>query len=172
MVTPGSTASNFGHGFSGSFDLQGVSDDTYFTDLSDKIAATSQTNLPREGNLFYDGDWWNLNARVQRFQTLQDPLAPVTPPYARVPQITLNVNRQTDYHLDLGLQGEYVDFDHPVPAERQTPDSLSFDQRAVADVVFLLDAQDRLSRHPLFLRGSESPRRNAGVCRSTASTAR
>ncbi len=103
----------FGYGFSGAFNLQGVSDDTYFTDLSDKIAATSQTNLPREGNLFYDGDWWNLNARVQRFQTLQDPLAPVTPPYARAPQLTLNVNRQTDYYLDLGLQGEYVDFDHP-----------------------------------------------------------
>ncbi|MGQ0579467.1 MAG: LPS-assembly protein LptD [Betaproteobacteria bacterium] len=103
----------FGYGFSGALDLQGVSDDTYFIDLSDKIAATSQTNLPREGNVFYDGDWWNLNARVQRFQTLQDPLAPITPPYARAPQLTLNVNRQTDYHLDLGLQGEYVDFDHP-----------------------------------------------------------
>jgi LPS-assembly protein len=103
----------FGHGFSGALNLQGVSDDSYFTDLSDKIAATSQTNLPREGNLFYDGNWWNMNARVQRFQTLQDPLAPVTPPYERVPQITLNVNRQTDYHLDLGLQGEYVEFDHP-----------------------------------------------------------
>jgi len=103
----------FGYGFSGGLNLQGVSDDTYFIDLSDKIAATSQTNLPREGNLFYDGDWWNLNARVQRFQTLQDPLAPVTPPYARVPQLNLNVNRQTDYYLDLGLQGEYVDFDHP-----------------------------------------------------------
>ncbi len=50
---------------------------------------------------------------MQSFQTLQDPLAPVTPPYARVPQVTLNVNRQTDYHFDLGLQGEYVDFDHP-----------------------------------------------------------
>jgi len=103
----------FGRGISGGFNLQGVSDDTFFTDLSDKIAVTSQTNLPREGNLLYDGDWWNLNARVQRFQTLQDPLAPVTPPYARAPQLTLNVNRQTDYYLDLGLQGEYVDFDHP-----------------------------------------------------------
>jgi LPS-assembly protein len=103
----------FGYGFSGAFNLQGVSDDTYFTDLSEQIAATSRTNLPREGNLFYDGGWWNLNALVQRFQTLQDPLAPVIPPYARVPQLTLNVNRQTDYYLDLGLQGEYVDFDHP-----------------------------------------------------------
>ena len=104
---------NFGNGFSSVLDLQGVSDDTYFTDLSDKIAATSQTNLNREGDLFYNGDWWNLNARVQRFQTLQDPLAPVVPPYARVPQITLNMNRQTDVRLDFGLQGEYVEFAHP-----------------------------------------------------------
>ena len=104
---------NFGNGFTGALDLQGVSDDTYFTDLSDKIAATSQTNLNREGDLFYDGDWWNLNTRVQRFQTLQDPLAPVLAPYARVPQITLNMNRQTDVHLDFGLQGEYVEFAHP-----------------------------------------------------------
>jgi len=104
---------DFGNGFSGLMDVQGVSDDTYFTDLSDKISATSQTNLNREGDLFYDGNWWTVNTRVQRFQTLQDPLAPVVPPYARVPQITLNMLRQTDAHLDFGLQGEYVEFDHP-----------------------------------------------------------
>ncbi len=104
---------NFGNGFSGKLDLQGVSDDTYFTDLSNKIAYTSLTNLNREGDLSYDGGWWNLNTRVQRFQTLQDPLAPVTPPYAQVPQIRLNMNRQTDVHLDFGLQGEYVEFSHP-----------------------------------------------------------
>jgi len=103
----------FGNGFSGSFDLQGVSDDAYFTDLSDQIAATSQTYLNREGDLFYDGGWWNVNTRVQHYQTLQDPLAPVVPPYARVPQITLNMNRQTDAYLDFGLQGEYVEFSHP-----------------------------------------------------------
>jgi LPS-assembly protein len=113
---------NFGEGFSGAFNLQGVSDDTYFTDLSTKISATSLTNLPREGNLFYDGDWWNVNTRVQRFQTLQDPLAPVVPPYARVPQITLNANRHTDTLVDLGLQGEFVEFNHPylVNGQRQT----------------------------------------------------
>ena len=104
---------DFGNGFSGSLDLQGVSDDTYFTDLSDKIAATSQTNLNREGDLFYDGNWWTVNTRVQRYQTLQDPLAPVLPPYARVPQITLNMLRETEAHLDFGVQGEYVEFEHP-----------------------------------------------------------
>lgn len=104
---------DFGYGFSGALNLQGVSDDTYFTDLSDKISATSQTNLPREGSLFYDGDWWNVGARVQKFQTLQDPLAPLVPPYAREPQLTLSANRQTGYIADLGMYGEYVDFQHP-----------------------------------------------------------
>ncbi|MFN0041396.1 MAG: LPS-assembly protein LptD [Burkholderiales bacterium] len=113
---------DFGGGFSGMFDLQGVSDDTYFTDLSDKISATSQTNLPREASLRYDGGWWGLITRVQSFQTLQDPLAPVTPPYARVPQILLQANRQPAAQLDLGLQGEFVDFKHPtlLNGQRQT----------------------------------------------------
>ncbi len=111
----------FGYGFSGAFDIQGVSDDTYFTDLSDRIAATSQTNLPRDGNLFYGGDWWSASARMQEFQTLQDPLAPVVPPYARVPQLLLSANRQTSYIADLGMYGEYVDFNHPtlLNAQRQ-----------------------------------------------------
>jgi LPS-assembly protein len=104
---------NFGNGFLGKVDLQGVSDSAYFTDLSDKIAVTSQTNLNREGDLFYDGGWWNMNTRVQRYQTLQDPLAPVTPPYSRAPQITLNMDRQTDAHFEFGVQGEYVEFNHP-----------------------------------------------------------
>jgi len=100
----------------------GVSDDFYFTDLSNQIAATSLTNLPREAGLNYNGDWWNVGARVQDFQTLQDPLAPVTPPYARLPQITLAGGRPTPLGVDVNLLGELVDFEHPtlVTARRDT----------------------------------------------------
>jgi LPS-assembly protein len=107
---------------SGAVNLQGVSDDTYFVDLSDKIAATSQTNLPREGSLTYNGDWWSVFGRVQSFQTLQqDPLAPVTEPYARLPQIALNAAKQNVGGFDLSMYGEVVSFDHPdlVSAVRQ-----------------------------------------------------
>jgi LPS-assembly protein len=92
---------------------QGASDDTYFVDLSNKVAATSQTNLPREFGLTYNGDWWSLLARTQRFQTLQDPLAPVDPPYSRVPQLVLNAAQQDLYGLDLQFFGELVNFDNP-----------------------------------------------------------
>jgi LPS-assembly protein len=112
----------FGERTTGYINVLGVSDDFYFTDLSNQIAATSLTNLPREAGVDYNGDWWNLAARVQDFQTLQDPLAPVTPPYARLPQITLTGGRPTPVGLDVNLQGELVDFEHPylVSARRDT----------------------------------------------------
>ncbi len=103
----------FGYGLSGTVNYQAVSDDFYFTDLSDKIAVTSITNLPQEAALSYDGGWWNLNARVQEFQTLQDPLAPVVPPYERQPQITLFADRQATSYLGLNVVGELVQFRHP-----------------------------------------------------------
>ena len=106
---------NFGSGFSGSLDINKVSDDTYFSDLSSRLAVTSQTNLPRQGTLSYGSTWWNANIMAQRFQTLQDPaLLPVVIPYNRLPQLTLNANRAD---LPLGgvfnFAGEYVNFDHP-----------------------------------------------------------
>jgi LPS-assembly protein len=97
----------------GRINLQGVSDDTYFTDLSDQIAATSQTNLPREGWLNYNGDWWTLFGRAQTFQTLQDPLAPVTEPYARLPQVVLRAARHDVRRFDLDFFGEVANFEHP-----------------------------------------------------------
>ncbi len=93
--------------------LQKVSDDNYFVDLSNRLAITSQTNLPREGGFTYSGGWWNARLRAQSFQTLQDPKAPITPPYFRLPQLTYNAQGTNVRGFDLGLQTEYVDFSHP-----------------------------------------------------------
>ncbi len=108
---------DLGSGFFAAINLNKVSDDRYFVDLSDKIAVTSQTNLPREASLVYNAGWWNLNVRTQRFQTLQDPLAPVVPPYGRVPQVTLNAGRPNERGFDLNFFGEVVDFRHPTQVE-------------------------------------------------------
>ncbi|MGD8477609.1 MAG: LPS-assembly protein LptD [Burkholderiales bacterium] len=103
----------FGENTTGYINMLGVSDSTYFTDLSNQIAATSLTNLPREGGLSYNGGWWNLRARVQDFQTLQDPDAPITPPYAQIPEINLLATRPTNLGLDMRVVGQVVDFQHP-----------------------------------------------------------
>lgn len=100
-------------GWLGNLNIQRVSDDAYYRDLSSQIAVTSQTNLPREGTLTYVGNGMGFSARVQRFQTLQDPSAPIVPPYQRVPQLTLAASRPNVYGATLAANSEFVAFGHP-----------------------------------------------------------
>lgn len=106
---------NLGNGWSGNLNLMRASDDAYFRDLSTNIAATSLVFLPREGNLSYAGNGWNFLSRMQSFQTLQDPLAPVTSPYRRLPQFLLNGTRPdfNDSGATVALTSEFVRFQHP-----------------------------------------------------------
>ncbi len=107
-----SHAQSFGHGLNGSINLNDVSDDAYFRDLSGAVSGTSQTNLVREGVLSYGGGWWNAAARVQSFQTLQDPAAPGAVPSRRQPQISAGAQR-TLAKANVTFAGEFVDFRHP-----------------------------------------------------------
>ena len=104
---------NLGGGWSGNLNINKVSDDTYFTDLSSRITQTSQRTLAREGTLNYTSTYYGLSGRVQMFQTLQDVLTPITAPYHRVPQIALNARRFDVAGLDLNLSGDFTRFTHP-----------------------------------------------------------
>ena len=103
---------NFGHGLNGSINFNRVSDDAYFRDLSDSVSITSQTTLMREGVLSYSGGWWNAATRIQSFQTLQDPAAPVVPPYNRLPQFTFAA-QQLIGKESVSFAAEFADFHHP-----------------------------------------------------------
>ena len=109
---------NLGRGWVGLADLNYVSDDAYFRDLSGAVSSTSQTNLVREAMLTYGDTWWNAAIRVQRFQTLQDPVVPVTIPYRRAPQITFDAQRVLA-GVKVAMAGEYVDFRHPTAINGQ-----------------------------------------------------
>jgi LPS-assembly protein len=105
---------NFGGGLTGNLNVQKVSDNDYFRDLSSVVAVTSQTTLPREGSLNYGNGPWTAGVKVQRFQTLQDALNPITPPYERVPQITAAYTKLDAFGFaDVRAATEYVAFDHP-----------------------------------------------------------
>jgi LPS-assembly protein len=102
----------------GGLNLNKVSDDNYFRDLSTRINLTSQTTLPREGFVTYNGSWWSSGSysatvRVQTFQVLQDPDSPIVPPYGRTPQLTLTTLRQDIGGFDFRSAEEFVDFNHP-----------------------------------------------------------
>lgn len=106
-------------GWDGALRLQRVSDDNYFTDLGTKVSQTSLVQLPSDLTIGRVANWgsagsYSLDAIVQRWQTLQvDPLAPVTPPYNRLPQISLAAVRQDLLHTDLDFLAQYSAFDHP-----------------------------------------------------------
>lgn len=101
---------NLGHGFAALLNLNGVSDDDYFSDLSTRVSQVTQGNLLRQAQLSYGGPWYAASINLQSYQTLLGGV----PPYKRLPQVTLAANR---YDLPAGLAAhlaaEYVDFRHP-----------------------------------------------------------
>ena len=106
----------------GRLDLNRVSDSRYFVDLFSKVRQTSQTLLPREGFLQYSGavlgTGYALQGRIQKFQVLQDPLAPIGSPYQRVPQINFGTAKnEVAGFADVSLPAEYVRFTHPTLVE-------------------------------------------------------
>ncbi len=92
---------------------QRVSDDNYFRDLSTKVAATSQTNLPRDVLVGYGDDSWAFSARAIAYQTLQDPAAPVVVPYRQLPQLLGTGLKQDVHGFDLQGVGEFTNYRHP-----------------------------------------------------------
>lgn len=111
-------AQDLGHGFGGLLQLNQVSDNDYFRDLANTVSGTAQTNLLSEAVLTYGAEWWSAMARVQRFQTLQDPLAPVAIPYRRLPQVSLSAQKVAGSGT-VTLNSEYVDFRHPTAVNGQ-----------------------------------------------------
>jgi LPS-assembly protein len=103
-------------------DYNRVSDNRYFTDLASEVRQVSIGNLPQDGYLTYSGQLgatpYSAQARVQRFQTLQDPLAPTLPPYHRVPQLTFSASQNDLAGLvDSTLPMELVRFSHETLVE-------------------------------------------------------
>jgi LPS-assembly protein len=95
--------------------LQRVSDNTYFRDLSNRVGLTSLVNLPSEAWLRYASGWWNVLGRVQTWQTLQDPGAPVVPPYRQLPQIVFSgAQPEAVAGTDLNVVGSFNYFSAPL----------------------------------------------------------
>jgi len=113
---------NFPRNTTLNIDYNRVSDDRYFVDLATQVKQLSVGNLPQDAYLTHGGSLgkapYSAQARVQGFQTLQDPLAPIVPPYHRVPQLNFGIGyNDLAGALDSGLTAEYVRFTHPTMIE-------------------------------------------------------
>jgi LPS-assembly protein len=97
---------NLGAGWSAGYNIEKVSDDQYFSEMSTRIVSTSRVNLPQEGRVDYVGDVWRFNGLVQKYQTLDE----VNFPYERLPQLTLTADKEWDY-FDTELYSQWANFD-------------------------------------------------------------
>lgn len=102
----------FASGLIGRLNYNHVSDNAYYRDLSNVVNVTSQINLLQDASLSYGGGWWSSTARLQHYQTLQNPAATIGVPYARLPQVTINA-AQKYAGANVSVMGEYVSFSHP-----------------------------------------------------------
>ena len=103
---------SFGNGWSAGYNLEKVSDDQYFSDMSTRIINTSRVNLPQEGRVDYTGDVWKFNGLVQKYQTLDK----TNFPYERLPQLTLTADKEWDYvNTDFYSQYAYFNRNQSAP---------------------------------------------------------
>lgn len=112
-------------GWSYGWNAHAASDNEYPSDFSRTVAASAERQLLRELRTDYWGHYWNVNARVQSYQVLQDPASfdqnnpnaaalRVPRPYDRLPQINFHAGRYDVLGgFDWSVDAELVRFSHP-----------------------------------------------------------
>lgn len=106
-------------GLSYGWNLRAASDDDYPSDFSKSISTSAERQLLREVRTDYHSQYWNLAARVQNYQVLQDPAAARNPafavprPYDRLPQINFHAARYDVHGVDWAVDAEATRFWHP-----------------------------------------------------------
>ena len=107
-------------GWTYGWNAHAASDNEYPSDFSRTVAASAVRQLLRELRTDYNSQYWNLTARVQSYQVLQDPGAATNPaltvarPYDRLPQINFHAGRYDVLGgFDWAVDAEAVRFSHP-----------------------------------------------------------
>ncbi len=73
--------------------LNRVSDNNYWSDFSRSGTSLTQRLLSSDASLSWSRGYASASARALKWQTLQDPLSPIVPPYDRLPQLTAAYTR-------------------------------------------------------------------------------
>ena len=73
--------------------LNRVSDDNYWRDFPLSKTSLTQRLLSSDAGLNWGKGYFSTSIRALKWQTLQDPLTPIVPPYDRLPQITAAYTR-------------------------------------------------------------------------------
>ncbi|NBU45669.1 MAG: LPS-assembly protein LptD, partial [Betaproteobacteria bacterium] len=91
--------------------LNRVSDDNYWRDFTRLSPALAQRILPSDLQLNWNHGPFTTTFRTLHWQTLQDPTAPITPPFDRMPQLLTRYQGSLGRGLDVGFEADYSRFD-------------------------------------------------------------
>jgi LPS-assembly protein len=93
-----------------SLNLNRVSDDNYWSDFPRASAALTQRLLANDAALSWTNGYFSSAVRAVKWQTLQDPTAPITPPFDRFPQISTRYGRSNVNGFDFSFDADYTSF--------------------------------------------------------------
>ena len=88
-----------------------VSDIDYFNDLSTDINQFSTSFVPRDIQLNYSHRYFNLGARANEFQIIDDSISEASAPLERFPSLTFSTNLgEGPFGARYGVNASYTDF--------------------------------------------------------------
>ena len=95
--------------------LNRVSDNDYWRDFSRAGTSLTERLLASDASLNWGRGYFSASARALKWQTLQDPAAPIVPPYDRLPQLTaaytrINAPIGSLSGFDWSVDGDYTRF--------------------------------------------------------------
>ena len=90
--------------------LNRVSDDNYWRDFPRSSTSLTQRLLPNDASLSWGRGDFSASLRTLKWQTLQDPLSPIIPPYDRLPQLTARYGRTNVGGYDFSVEGDSTKF--------------------------------------------------------------
>jgi LPS-assembly protein len=108
-----------------------VSDNDYWRDFT-RTPSLTQRLLSNDASLnWIKGDWSGM-VRALKYQTLQYDLAPILPPYDRLPQITANYDKYDWNGFDFSLKTDYSRFRADPVQQKQPNGERAFAQASIS----------------------------------------
>ncbi|MBT8074777.1 MAG: LPS assembly protein LptD [Xanthomonadales bacterium] len=94
-----------------------VSDNEFFQDFSNSLAAASRQYLRSNAGIYGSGRYWRLAVIADDFQVVDDAVDPLNKPYRRLPRIAFDLDRPLGSGgLRLKMDAELVYFDRDIGA--------------------------------------------------------
>lgn len=88
-----------------------VSDIDYFNDLRNDISYFSATYVPRDVQVNYSHEYFNLNARANEYQIIDSRVSAANAPYERLPSLSFSTKLPDGpYGLEYGVNASYTNF--------------------------------------------------------------